>query len=119
MTESMQDKRVHALDLGALLAGASYRGAFEERFKALLADIEAEEGKVIVFIDELHMREYTVELTRSCARSGKLNGRRLLTRQCSTLARRREAWTPQTCELQSRCCLVLPQTDRASTSFPG
>lgn len=53
--ESLQDKRVCALDLGALLAGASFRGAFEERFKALLADIEAEHGKVIVFIDELHM----------------------------------------------------------------
>lgn len=53
--ESLQDKRVCALDLGALLAGASYRGAFEERFRALLADIEAEQGRVIVFIDELHM----------------------------------------------------------------
>ena len=53
--ESLQDKRVCALDLGALLAGASYRGAFEERFKALLRDIEAEQGKIIVFIDELHM----------------------------------------------------------------
>ncbi|KOS15167.1 p-loop containing nucleoside triphosphate hydrolase protein [Malassezia pachydermatis] len=53
--ESLQDKRICALDLGALLAGASFRGAFEERFKALLSDIEAEHGKVIVFIDELHM----------------------------------------------------------------
>lgn len=53
--ESLQDKRVCALDLGALLAGASFRGAFEERFRALLSDIESEHGKVIVFIDELHM----------------------------------------------------------------
>lgn len=53
--ESLHDKRVCALDLGALLAGASFRGAFEERFKALLSDIEAEQGKIIVFIDELHM----------------------------------------------------------------
>ena len=44
--ESLQDKRVCALDLGSLLAGASFRGAFEERFKALLSDIEAEQGKV-------------------------------------------------------------------------
>ena len=53
--ESLQGKRVCALDLGALLAGASFRGAFEERFKALMADIEAEAGSVIIFIDELHM----------------------------------------------------------------
>ncbi|WFC95146.1 hypothetical protein MBRA1_001793 [Malassezia brasiliensis] len=53
--ESLQDKRICALDLSALLAGASFRGAFEERFKALLADIEHEAGKVIVFIDEMHM----------------------------------------------------------------
>ncbi|WFD34114.1 chaperone ATPase hsp78 [Malassezia cuniculi] len=53
--ESLHDKRICALDLGSLLAGASFRGAFEERFKALLADIEHEQGGVIVFIDELHM----------------------------------------------------------------
>ncbi|PKI84616.1 hypothetical protein MVES1_001862 [Malassezia vespertilionis] len=53
--ESLQDKEICALDLGKLLAGASYRGAFEERFKALLADLEHEAGSVIVFIDELHM----------------------------------------------------------------
>ncbi|KAE8267438.1 hypothetical protein A4X09_0g4909 [Tilletia walkeri] len=52
--ESIQGKRILALDLAGLLAGASYRGAFEERFKALIGDIEAEEGKVIVFIDEIH-----------------------------------------------------------------
>jgi len=53
--ESLQDKRILSLDLAGLLAGASYRGAFEERFKALIADIELEEGKVIVFVDEIHM----------------------------------------------------------------
>ncbi|KAK0544923.1 chaperone ATPase hsp78 [Tilletia horrida] len=52
--ESMQGKRILSLDLAGLLAGASYRGAFEERFKALISDIEAEQGKVIVFIDEIH-----------------------------------------------------------------
>ncbi|KAK0534351.1 chaperone ATPase hsp78 [Tilletia horrida] len=52
--ESMQNKRILSLDLAGLLAGASYRGAFEERFKALISDIQAEEGKVIVFIDEIH-----------------------------------------------------------------
>lgn len=53
--ESMKGKQLLSLDLGALLAGASFRGAFEERFKALMADLEASEGNVIVFVDEVHM----------------------------------------------------------------
>ncbi|TIA93318.1 hypothetical protein E3P99_00181 [Wallemia hederae] len=52
--ESLQGRRVLSLDLAGMIAGASFRGSFEERFKALLADIEAEQGKVVVFIDELH-----------------------------------------------------------------
>lgn len=52
--ESLQSKRVLSLDLAALLAGTGIRGQFEEKFKALLRDIEAEQGGVICFIDELH-----------------------------------------------------------------
>ena len=52
--EGLKDKRVLALDLGALLAGAKYRGDFEERLKGVLKDLAQEEGRVILFIDELH-----------------------------------------------------------------
>ncbi|MES2642034.1 MAG: ATP-dependent chaperone ClpB [Myxococcota bacterium] len=53
--ESLKDKKVLSLDMAALIAGAKYRGEFEERLKAVLNEIEAAKGEIILFIDELHM----------------------------------------------------------------
>jgi len=54
VSESLKNRRIIALDIGALLAGAKYRGEFEERFKAVLKEIESAEGEIVLFIDELH-----------------------------------------------------------------
>jgi ATP-dependent Clp protease ATP-binding subunit ClpB len=52
--ESLRDRRVIALDIGALLAGSKYRGEFEERLKAVLKEVQAAEGQIVLFMDELH-----------------------------------------------------------------
>ncbi|MBR1909797.1 MAG: AAA family ATPase, partial [Lachnospiraceae bacterium] len=52
--EGLKDKTIFSLDMGALVAGAKYRGEFEERLKAVLEDVKASDGRIILFIDELH-----------------------------------------------------------------
>ncbi|MBU1314378.1 MAG: ATP-dependent chaperone ClpB [Alphaproteobacteria bacterium] len=52
--ESLKDKRLMALDMGSLIAGAKYRGEFEERLKAVLNEVQSENGEIILFIDEMH-----------------------------------------------------------------
>ncbi len=52
--EGLKDKRIVALDIGAMIAGAKYRGEFEERLKAVLNEIKASEGQIITFVDEMH-----------------------------------------------------------------
>ncbi|MDQ1666325.1 MAG: ATP-dependent Clp protease ATP-binding subunit ClpB [Actinomycetota bacterium] len=52
--EGLRDRTIFALDMGSLIAGAKYRGEFEERFKAVLTEVRAAEGRILLFIDELH-----------------------------------------------------------------
>jgi len=54
VSETLKNRRLVALDMGALIAGAKYRGEFEDRLKAVLKEVEAAEGEIIMFIDELH-----------------------------------------------------------------
>ncbi len=53
--ESLKDKKLFSLDMGALVAGAKYRGEFEERLKAVLEEVRKSEGRIIMFVDELHL----------------------------------------------------------------
>ena len=52
--EGLKNKQLLSLDMGALIAGAKYRGEFEERLKAVLKEVQAAAGKVLLFVDELH-----------------------------------------------------------------
>ena len=54
MPEGLKDKIVFNLDMGALVAGAKFRGEFEERLKAVLAEVKQSDGRILLFIDEMH-----------------------------------------------------------------
>ena len=77
-----EGKRVWALDVGALVAGAKYRGEFEERLKAVLAEITASEGEIILFIDELHT------IVGAGAAEGRLGGKPAQADACARRAAR-------------------------------
>lgn len=52
--ENLKDKTIFSLDMGALIAGAKFRGEFEERLKAVLKEVKKSDGRIILFIDEIH-----------------------------------------------------------------
>ena len=54
MPENLKDKQVYSLDMGALVAGAKYKGEFEERLKSVINEVTKAEGRIILFIDEIH-----------------------------------------------------------------
>ena len=70
--ENLKKNRLFALDMGALIAGAKYRGEFEERFKAVLGEVEKSEGQIILFIDELHT------IVGACKTEGAMDAGNLL-----------------------------------------
>jgi ATP-dependent Clp protease ATP-binding subunit ClpB len=70
--ETLKDKEVYELDMGAIVAGSKYRGEFEERFKAVINEVENSDGKIILFIDELHI------LVGAGATSGSMDASNLL-----------------------------------------
>ena len=96
MPESLKNKQLLALDLGALIAGAKYRGEFEERLKAVLNEIQAAEGSVILFIDEMHT---LVGAGKADGRDGRLatcSSRRWRAANCTASARPRSTSTAST-----------------------
>ena len=85
--KSLQDKTIFSLDMGALIAGAKYRGEFEERLKAVLAEVKKSEGRIILFIDELHT------IVGAGKTEGSMDAGNLLKRAASCTASARRRWT--------------------------
>ena len=72
--EGLKDKKIFALDMGALVAGAKYRGEFEERLKAVLEEVKKSEGTIILFIDELHLIILFIDELHTIVGAGKTDG---------------------------------------------
>ena len=90
--EGLRGKRVLSLDMGALIAGAKFRGEFEERLKAVLVDLAKNEGQIILFIDELH----TMVGAAAEGRWTRATCSLALARRCTASARPRRR-VPQVC----------------------
>ena len=94
--ESLRDRRVIALDMGALIAGAAYRGEFEERLKGVLAEVAEAQGTIILFLDELHTIVGAGRGRRERSTPPTCSSRCSRAASCAAWARRRSTSTAST-----------------------
>ena len=93
--EGLKNKRIFGLDMGALVAGAKYRGEFEERLKAVLKEITESQGEIVLFIDELHT-VVGAGASEGAMDAGRCSSRCWPAASCTPSARRRSTSTAST-----------------------